>query len=87
MFDIPDRDRWVYGAQKIGEYVNIRDADGNVDIAKTLYALSKGHIDAEKFGRIWRSTPRRLLKGERYVPAPKKSDKDTTQEATASQSG
>jgi hypothetical protein len=80
VFDISDRDRWVYGAQAIGEIANIRNEDGEVDIPRILYALRMGHLDAEKFGRLWRSTPRRLLKGERYIPAPKKSDKDTTQE-------
>ena len=86
--DISDRDRWVYGAQAIGEIANILDEGGKVDIPRVLYALRKGHLDAEKFGpngRIWRSTPRRLLKGERYVPPPKKSD--TTQATTASPSG
>jgi hypothetical protein len=55
-------DRWIYGAQKIGELAGIFDEHGNVDIQRTDYALRMGYIDAEKFGRRWRSTPRRILK-------------------------
>jgi hypothetical protein len=65
-------DRWVYGAENIGAeadlYVRdkngeiVLDENGNrkVDVRKAHYALEKGYISAEKFGRLWRSTPRRI---------------------------
>jgi hypothetical protein len=86
MVDIPALDRPVYGAKNIGRIANLIDEKtGDVDLQATFYALARGLIPAEKFGRRWRSTARRILKGVRYIPPPKKSD--TTQVTTASPSG
>jgi hypothetical protein len=41
----------VYGAEAIGKPKR-----------QTFYALENGYIDADKFGRMWRSTPRRLAR-------------------------
>ena len=61
---MPDRDldRAVYGAPAIGHEAYLFDEDGNVDIRKTYYALEKGYIDADKFGRQWVSTVGRIRK-------------------------
>jgi hypothetical protein len=53
-------DEPLYGAESIGRAAHLFDDDGNVDIRKTYYALEKGYIDADKFGRLWVSTPRRI---------------------------
>jgi hypothetical protein len=65
-------DGFVYGAKAIGREADIYvtdengeivlDENGNpkVDVRKAHYALEKGYIDADKFGRLWRSTPRRI---------------------------
>ena len=65
-------DSFRYGAKAIGAEAELYETDENgeivldengkpkVDVRKTHYALEKGYIDADKFGRIWRSTPRRI---------------------------
>jgi hypothetical protein len=53
-------DRALYGAQAIGLEACIIDDEGNVDIRKTYHALERGYLDADKFGRQWVSTPRRI---------------------------
>ncbi len=53
-------DRPLYGAEPIGREAHILDENGNVDIRRTFYALEKGYISADKFGRGWVSTPRRI---------------------------
>jgi len=55
-----DLDQAVYGAPAIGQEADLFDDDGNVDIRKAYYALEMGYIDADKFGRLWVSTPRRI---------------------------
>jgi hypothetical protein len=50
----------LYGAEPIGRAAHLFDGRGKVDIRKTYYALEKGYIDADKFGRVWVSTPRRV---------------------------
>lgn len=54
-------DRPVYGAREIAEVLNLRDKNGEPDARKAFHALERGYVDAEKMGRQWRSTPRRLL--------------------------
>jgi len=65
-------DSFLYGADAIGDEANIyvkdengeivRDKNGKpqVDVRKAYYALEMGYIDADKFGRQWRSTLRRI---------------------------
>jgi hypothetical protein len=51
---VGELDRWIYGAKSI-----------NLTARQAHHALERGYLDADKFGRKWRSTKRRLLK-----PAP-----------------
>jgi hypothetical protein len=81
LFNVPLLDRWIYGAKRIGEYAEIRNEDGTVNVQKVLYGLSHGLIDGEKYGRIWRSTPRRILSPKATV------NKGTQQETAQSPSG
>jgi hypothetical protein len=55
-----DLDRPIYGAKAIAIAANLVDGDGNPDTRKAFYGLEMGYIDADKFGRKWRSTPRRV---------------------------
>jgi hypothetical protein len=55
-------DRPVYGAPAIAEILNLLDESGKPDSRAAYYALESGHIDADKFGKIWTSTRRRLLR-------------------------
>jgi len=67
-----DLDSFVYGAEGIGRVADIFKKDKNgqvvldengqpeVDVRKTHYGLEQGYIDADKYGRLWRSTPRRI---------------------------
>ena len=48
-------DEPLYGAKAIGE---CRFVQLNEDAAS--YLLRKGQLDADRIGRIWRTTPRRL---------------------------
>ncbi len=52
---VDELDRWIYGAENIGIVVDL-------DPRETYHALERGYLDADKFGRKWRSTKRRLLK-------------------------
>lgn len=56
-------DRPIYGAKAIAEVLNLRDKNGEPDARKAFHALEMGYVSAEKMGRLWRSTPRRLLAG------------------------
>jgi hypothetical protein len=58
-------DRWVYGAASIAEWSGLFDDDGKPDERAAYHGLENGYIDADKFGRKWRSTPRRLLAGNK----------------------
>jgi hypothetical protein len=51
---IGDMDRPVWGAKGVAEILE-------VPIHVAFYMLEKGLVDADKIGRKWRSTPRRLL--------------------------
>jgi hypothetical protein len=51
---IDDLDKPIRGAKNIGDFLDLTPR-------QTFYALEKGFIDASKWGRIWISTPRRLL--------------------------
>ena len=66
-------DGYLYGAKAIGAEADlyVRDPETGqivldehgrpkVDVRKAHYALEQGYIDADKFGRLWRSTPRRI---------------------------
>jgi hypothetical protein len=57
---IDDLDQFIYCVESIGRAANIVKDDGSVDVRGTYYALEKGYIDADKFGRKWRTTPRRV---------------------------
>lgn len=46
-------DRPVYGAANIGRIAGLNRN-------QTYHALEMGYLDADKFGRLWISTPRRL---------------------------
>jgi hypothetical protein len=59
---IKDLDQYIYCVESIGRVANIVKDDGSVDVRGTYYALEKGYIDADKFGRKWRTTPRRVLR-------------------------
>ena len=48
-------DRPVWGADEIGKIANR-------DRRQTFYLMITGKIDAAKVGRVWMSTPRRILK-------------------------
>ncbi len=62
----PDElDRYIYGAEAIARAADLFDKDGKPDVRRAYYALEQELIDGEKFGRIWRSTPRRVR-----APAP-----------------
>jgi hypothetical protein len=52
---VDELDRWIYGAENIGIVVDL-------DPRETYHALERGYLDADKFGRKWRSTKRRLLR-------------------------
>ncbi len=47
-------DRFVWGGADIGKVID-------KSTSQTFYLLEKGLLDADKVGRQWRSTPRRLL--------------------------
>lgn len=51
-------DRPLLGAHAIGRAAHLFTRKGRVDIRKTFYALEKGYIDADKFGRRWVTTLR-----------------------------
>jgi hypothetical protein len=53
-------DQPIYGGIAIGREVNLVDDKGEVLSAKVYRALRMGLIDADKFGRGWVSTRRRL---------------------------
>jgi hypothetical protein len=57
-----DLDKPGYGAKWVAEVLNLLDEDGEPDERKAYYVLEKGYADADKMGRIWTSTRRRLLK-------------------------
>jgi hypothetical protein len=59
---VDELDRWIYGAENIGIVVDL-------DPRETYHALERGYLDADKFGRKWRSTKRRLLKPAAPTPA------------------
>jgi hypothetical protein len=47
-------DRPVWGAEAIGRVINRSTSE-------TFHLLNKKRVDASKIGKIWTSTPRRLL--------------------------
>ena len=50
-----DLDRPVFGAKAIARIVNRTERQAYDD-------LEKGRLDGTKFGKLWASTPRRLLR-------------------------
>ena len=57
-----DLDLPIYGVPTIARILNLLDKNGEPDSRRTYYALEKGYVDASKFGRVWTSTRRRLLR-------------------------
>jgi len=52
--EINDLDRPIRGAKRIGEILGLPPR-------QVYYGLEKGLYDADKLGRLWVTTPRRLL--------------------------
>jgi hypothetical protein len=50
-----------YGALWVAGVLNLRDENGDLDERRAYYILERGYADADKIGRVWTSTPRRLL--------------------------
>lgn len=53
----PELDRLVWGAKNIAPIINRSER-------QTFYLLENHHLDAEKKGGVWCSSPRRLLFGK-----------------------
>jgi hypothetical protein len=64
-----DLDRFIYGAEDIGRAADLYKKDGSVDTRRTFWALERGYIDADKFGRIWRTTLRKIRSGPKKATA------------------
>ncbi len=50
----------IWGAEAIGRLAGVFKPDGTVDIRRTFYLLEADYLDADKVGRRWTSTPRRI---------------------------
>jgi hypothetical protein len=59
--NIDPLDQAVEGAEAIAHVLGLLRDDGTPNLRRTFYVLEKGYADADKRGRIWASTPRRLL--------------------------
>jgi hypothetical protein len=57
-----DLDVPVYGVEPIARILNLRDKNGEPDLRRAYYVLEKRYVDADKLGRVWTSTKRRLLR-------------------------
>ena len=55
-----------YGARWVAAVLNLRDEAGELDVRRAHYILEQKYVDADKMGRIWTSTRRRLL--GRHLP-------------------
>jgi hypothetical protein len=56
-----DPDMPVWGAEAIGKTAGVFAKDGvTVDLRRTYYLLEQKILDADKAGRAWVSTPRRI---------------------------
>jgi hypothetical protein len=55
-------DQPLLGAEQIGRVARFVDEKGRVDLNKTYRALALGFLDASRLGKMWASTPRRILK-------------------------
>jgi len=53
-------DRPIWGAKAIGQEAGCIKDDGEADERKTFYLLEMKLLDADKVGRQWVSTPRRI---------------------------
>jgi hypothetical protein len=60
MSEIENLDRPLWGGEAIGREANVVDDDGNVDIRKVYYLLENHLLPADKVGKAWVSTPRRI---------------------------
>jgi hypothetical protein len=60
--EIDELDKPVYGAEAIAIVLNLLDEAGKPDTRRAYYVCERGYADVDKFGRIWTSTRRRLLK-------------------------
>jgi hypothetical protein len=56
-----DLDAPVYGIESIARILNLLDENGAPDSRRAYYVLEKRYVDADKIGRVWTSTRRRLL--------------------------
>jgi hypothetical protein len=61
MFDPDYLDKPVYGALAIANVLNLPGETDEERKRKAYHVLESKHADATKIGRVWVSTPRRLL--------------------------
>jgi hypothetical protein len=54
-------DRWIYGMSKIAKLAGLSERSAR-------HHEKMGRLDVEKFGRLFRSTPRRILAGNKKGP-------------------
>jgi hypothetical protein len=55
-----DLDRLVWGARRIAEAADLVDGNGKPRVRTAYHLLENGLLPAEKVGKTWVSTPRRL---------------------------
>jgi hypothetical protein len=55
-----DLDRPIWGARAIAIEAGLFDEHGEPDVVRAFYLLEKGYIPANKRGRAYVSTPRRV---------------------------
>jgi hypothetical protein len=60
--NIDPLDQVVEGAEEIALTMGLVDKNGRPRTRRAFYLLERGFVDADKHGRIWSSTARRLLK-------------------------
>ena len=58
----PKLDAPIWGAKSIGEVIHRTQR-------QTYHLLEAGHLDADKIGKCWRSSIRRLLRPQRTAQA------------------
>jgi hypothetical protein len=57
-----DLDRPLWGAEQIGRAAGLLNDDGTVDLRKVYYHLENKHLPADKAGKQWISSTRRILR-------------------------
>jgi hypothetical protein len=63
-----DLDRLIWGAEKIGAAAGLFLPNGSVDLDATYYKLKRGYLPAQKVGRQYVSTSRRIRDGLLNAP-------------------